>query len=141
MKPKSIKFAIIKSARALWKTMPMIFGTILFVSLISTIIPKSFYIKIFSNNIILDSFAGSLVGSVSIGTPIISYILGGQMLEQGVSLIATTAFLVAWVTVGVMQLPVESVVLGKRFTFLRNFSAFILAIIVAILTVLILKII
>jgi uncharacterized membrane protein YraQ (UPF0718 family) len=60
------------------------------------------------------------------------------MLQQGVSLIAVTAFLVAWVTVGFIQLPAESYLLGKRFAFLRNLTAFILAIVVAILTVTIL---
>lgn len=60
------------------------------------------------------------------------------MLNQGVGLIAVTAFIVSWVTVGIIQLPAESVILGKKFAILRNISAFILSIIVAILTVLIL---
>ncbi len=133
-----IKRSIINSARALWKSAPMIFGTILLVSLVSSIIPKSFYISVFSKNIILDSFIGSVVGSISMGTPIASYIFGGEMLAQGISLIAVTSFLVAWVTVGVIQLPAESQILGKKFALIRNISAFVLAIIVAVITVLIL---
>jgi len=107
------------------------------ISLISTLIPKSFYTKIFVKNIFLDSLIGSIAGSVSTGTPITSYIFGGELLDQGVSLIAVSAFLVAWVTVGIIQLPAESAILGKKFTFLRNGTAFILAIIVALITVLI----
>ena len=132
---KEMKQSAIKSVRVLWKTAPMILGTILLVSLISALIPKSFYTSIFSKNIIFDSFIGSFIGSVSVGTPLTSYVFGGEMLKQGVSLIAVTAFLVAWVTVGVIQLPAESAMLGKKFAILRNLSAFVFAIIVAIITV------
>jgi len=134
-----MKYASIKSARSLWNSLPLILGTILLVSLISIIIPKSFYTTVFRGNFLLDSLIGSLIGSVSTGNSITSYILGGELLTQGVSLIAVTAFLVAWVTVGVVQLPAESAILGKRFAFLRNLTAFFLSIIVATITVLIFK--
>ena len=130
-----------KAAKGLWNAFPMIFGTILLVSLISTIIPKSIYTTIFSKNPFLDSFIGSVVGSISAGNPITSYIFGGEMLGQGVNLIAVTAFLVSWVTVGLIQLPAESAILGKKFTLLRNSAAFLFSIIVAILTVLALGVI
>ena len=130
--------AIVKAARGLWKSFPMILGTILLVSLISVLVPGSFYVSVFSKNVFLDSLIGSLIGSISAGSPITSYIFGGEMLSQGVGLIAVTAFLVSWVTVGIIQLPAESAILGKRFALLRNFMAFILAIVVAIITVLIL---
>ena len=136
-----IKQSVIKSARALWKSTPVILGTILLVSLISSIIPKSFYISVFSKNNILNSFIGSIIGSISTGNPITSYIFGGEMLNQGVGLIAVTTFLVSWVTVGLIQLPAESLILGKKFAIIRNISAFILAIIVAIITVSILGVI
>ena len=137
----TVKSAGIKSAKGLWKSTPMILGTVLLVSLISTVIPKSFYTSVFSKNVILDSFFGSLVGSISAGNPVTSYIFGGEMLEQGIGLTAVTAFLVSWVTVGVIQFPAESAILGKRFALLRNVTAFILAIVVAVLTVFILGII
>ena len=130
--------AIVKVARGLWKSFPMILGTILLVSLISVLVPGSFYVSVFSKNVFLDSLIGSLIGSISAGSPITSYIFGGEMLSQGVGLIAVTAFLVSWVTVGIIQLPAESAILGKRFALLRNFTAFVLAIVVAIITVLIL---
>ncbi|RLG12243.1 hypothetical protein DRN73_03195 [Candidatus Pacearchaeota archaeon] len=141
MKETTIKQAIAKAARMMWKVSPLILGTILLVSLIVTLIPNSFYIKIFQGNIFLDPLIGSGIGSISAGNPIVSYIIGGELLKQNVSLIAVIAFIVAWVTVGIIQLPAESMILGKRFAFLRNLTAFILSIIVAILTIIILKII
>ena len=132
-----MKKAIKKAAKGLWQAVPIILGTVLLISLISVLIPKTFYTTIFTKNLFLDSFIGALVGSISAGNPITSYIFSGEMLNQGISLIAVTAFIVTWVTVGLVQLPAEATILGKRFAILRNFSAFILAIVVAILTILI----
>ena len=136
-----LKISIIKSAKSLWNSFPMILGTILLISLISALIPKSFYTLVFSKNLFSDSFIGALIGSISAGNPITSYIFAGEMLKQGISLIAVTAFIVTWVTVGIIQLPAEAAILGKKFAFLRNITAFIVATIVAILTVLILGVI
>jgi hypothetical protein len=71
----------------------------------------------------------------------VSYIIGGELLKQGISLIAVTAFIVAWVTVGFIQLPAESMILGKKFAFVRNILSFIFAIIVALITVVILGVV
>ena len=130
-----MKKSILKALRGMGKAFPMILSTVLLVSLVSTLIPKSFYITIFSKNIFLDSFIGSSIGSISAGNPVVSYVFGGEMLNQGVSLIAVTAFLVAWVSVGIVQLPAESAIFGRRFAFFRNISAFILAIVAALLSV------
>jgi len=136
-----MKESIIKATKSLVKVLPLILGTILLISLLTTVVPESFYTRFFNKNIILDSFIGAIIGSISAGTPIISYILGGEMLKQGISLIAVTAFLVAWVTVGFIQLPAESMILGKKFAVWRNLSAFALSIIVAFATVLILNLV
>ena len=136
-----MKQSIIKAAKSIGNSLPLIFGTILLVSLISTIIPKDFILIIFKNNLFSDPLVGSIFGSIFAGNPVVSYIFAGELLKQEISLIAVTAFIVSWVTVGIIQVPAEIAILGKKFTLLRNISAFIFAIIVAILTVLILKII
>lgn len=141
MDKDKVKQSVFRAAKGLWMAFPMILGTILLISLISAIVPKSFYTLVFSKNSFLDSLIGSLIGSISAGSPITSYIFGGEMLSQGVGLIAVTAFLVSWVTVGLIQLPAESVILGKKFALLRNLTAFIFSIIVAIITVLLLGVI
>ena len=43
--------------------------------------------------------------------------------------------MVAWVTVGIIQSPIEAKALGKRFAIYRNISAFFMAIVTAIITV------
>ena len=88
-----------------------------------------------------DGLIGSVFGSISAGNPITSYIIGAELLKEGVGLFAVTAFLVAWVTVGIIQLPAEAAILGKKFALTRNLISFILAILVSLATVTILMMI
>jgi len=136
-----MKNSTIKAAKSIINSLPLIIGTVLLVSLVSTLIPKDFILSVFKNNYILDPIIGSIFGSIFAGNPVVSYIFAGELLKQGISLIAVTAFIVSWVTVGIVQIPAESAILGKKFTLLRNLSAFIFSIIIAIITILILNII
>ena len=129
----TLKQSLFKTGKAFSKALPLIFGMMLLVSLAS-LIPKSFYTKVFKGTI-FDVLIGDLVGSISAGNPITSYILGGEMLTNGVSLIAVTSFIVAWVTVGIIQLPAESMMLGKKFAIVRNALSFLFAIVIAIITI------
>jgi len=61
-------------------------------------------------------------------------------MKEGVSLFTVTAFIAAWVTVGVIQLPIEASILGKRFALTRNVLSYIFAILVTIATVITLRI-
>lgn len=117
----------------------VLLSVILLISFIINAIPKDFYSRIFTQNKIIDSFIGALIGSISAGNPINSYVIGGELMNQGVGLIAITAFILSWVTVGVIQLPAESLMLGKKYALYRNGISFISAIIISILTVLLLN--
>lgn len=132
---KNLKQVLLKTGRILLNRMLVLFGTILLISLVNSLIPESFYSTVFQGNLIVDSFIGSIIGSISAGNPITSYVLGGEFLNQGLSLIIVTSFLVAWVTVGLIQLPAEISFLGKKFAILRNLTAFFLSILVALTTV------
>ncbi|MBA7493815.1 hypothetical protein ES702_04380 [subsurface metagenome] len=133
-----LKSALTKSARAMSNSLPILVGVVLLVGLTHTLIPKFLY---FSKNTVLDSIIGSGLGSVLAGNPLTSYVLGGELVKQGVSLVAVTSFLVAWVTVGLVQLPAEAIMLGRKFAILRNIFSFVFSIIVAIITVFILGLI
>ncbi|MFP4117968.1 MAG: hypothetical protein ACLFTR_03510 [Candidatus Woesearchaeota archaeon] len=131
-----VQESVTRAAKGLASSFPILIGVMLLVSLMDVLIPLSFYERAFTGNIFSDSFIGSLIGSVLAGNPMTSYVMGGEFLSQGVSMVAVAAFLVAWVTVGIINIPAESMMLGRRFTIVRNINAFILSIVIAILTVL-----
>jgi uncharacterized membrane protein YraQ (UPF0718 family) len=122
-----------RTARGIWQVVPVLAGVILLVALAITAIPREAYSYVFSGNPLTDPLAGAVVGSVAAGNPVNSYVIGGELLSSGVSIMAVAAFIAAWVSVGLVQLPAESAMLGKRFAFARNGLSFLMAIIVGII--------
>ena len=135
MNTTKLKESVQKAGKALWNSFPYLIGVILLISLVNVSISESSFTLLFNGNLILDPLIGNILGSILAGNPITSYILGGELLNEGISLVAVTAFLASWGTVGIIQLPAESILLGNKFAISRNFAAFIFSIIVAILTV------
>ena len=139
MNRKKTKNALLGAAKSFYRALPILLGVILLISLVSTIIPQEKLILIFSKNLLGNILIATSLGSILAGNPINSYILGGEFLSLGINLIAVTSFLIAWVTVGIVQLPAEMMMLGKRFAITRNVLSFIFSIIIALLIVLILN--
>jgi len=130
---KKFKQSIIKSANTFGNILPILIGVLLLVSFVIVITPSNFFLNIFTNNPFIDPFLGAISGSILAGNPILSYILGGEFMKKGISKIAVISFMISWVTVGIAQLPMESLVLGKKFAIIRNGVSFLLAIIISIL--------
>ena len=128
--------SISKSGSMLIEMLPLILGVILLTGLFLKLLPVEAAAGWFGANGLLDAVIGALAGSISAGHPATSYVLGGELLARGVSLIAVTAFLISWVTVGSIQLPAEALMLGWRFALLRNLVCFLFAVLIAPLTVL-----
>jgi len=132
------------AARRSWNQilsmLPMMAGVVLLVGLFNSFISRELIASIFSGNVILDTFWGACSGSLFVGNPINSYIIGGELLHQSVSLFAVTAFMITWITVGLVQLPAESAALGRGFAIRRNIACFLLAFPIAMATVFILAI-
>ncbi len=114
--------------------LPILIGVVLLTGLLMQLLPAETMAEWFGRSHFLDAFAGALAGSVASGHPLTSYLLGGELLDRGVSLIAVTALLISWVTVGSIQLPEEMLMLGRRFALYRNLICFGLAIVIALLT-------
>jgi len=116
-------------------SLPILIGVLLLIGLLNTAIPKDFFSKIFIGNKLFDPLIGALFGSIAAGNPLTSYIIGGELLTNGVSFIAVLAFILSWVTVGIVQLPAESLMLGKSFALVRNGLSFIMSILISLLTI------
>jgi predicted Fe-Mo cluster-binding NifX family protein len=129
------------SARQFTILLPTLLGVVLLIGLFNAFVSKDSLVSIFSGNVALDTLWGACFGSILAGNPINSYVIGGELLKYDISLFAVTAFIITWVTVGLVQMPAEIAALGRRFALLRNGLSFILSIPIAIITVLILNLI
>ena len=134
-----IKQSFTQTLRNLSRVIPIIIGVFLLLALFETVIPKSIYIKFFTNIPLVDAFIGAGFGSISAGNPITSYIIGGELLKHNINLTAVIAFILSWVTVGFIQIPTEVTSLGKKFAIVHNSINFIFAIIIALMVTLTLK--
>lgn len=131
------------SFKKTWKmfvrTFPNILAIVFLSGLFVEFIPIQKISAFLGRGPLTDGLTGALFGSISTGNPLISYVLGGELLDQGFSLIAVTAFIVSWVTVGSIQLPAEILTFGRRFALVRNIVSFFFAMIIAWLTILTLQ--
>jgi hypothetical protein len=125
-----IKPAIKNTVAAL----PIMLGVLMAINLINPFL-VGHYQDIFIGSRYLDPLLGALLGSVSFGIPILAYVAAGELLHSGVTLLAVTAFILSWTTVGVPLLPLEIKYLGRRFALVRNSVNFVFAIIVAVAAV------
>ena len=130
-----LKTSLKKTIRTFVNIIPIIVGMLMATSLAITLFPEEIITGLFGHGDIPDAMMGAAIGSIAAGHPLVSYLLGGELLSGGVGLIAVTAMLVTWVTVGIVQLPAEALMLGTRFAVYRNIISFGIAIIIALLTV------
>jgi uncharacterized membrane protein YraQ (UPF0718 family) len=134
MPPSSLLQSILKSAKGFLYMSPMLLGVILCMGLFQTFVTEEMLTALFNGAPLTDMLIGTAAGGVSMGQPVASYIIGGELLQSGVSLYAVAAFIVSWVSVGVMQLPLEQSLFGTRFTLKRNLLNLLFALLVAAAT-------
>ena len=128
------KSPFLRALKGLINVLPLLMGIILLIGLIESFLSFQELSFLFQNNFFLDTLIGNVMGSLFAGNALNSYIIGYRLLEAGVSIYAVTAFLIAWVTVGLVQIPAESIILGKQFALYRNIFSFFLSFFVALLT-------
>ncbi|WP_372985437.1 hypothetical protein [Marinobacter sp.] len=141
MPARRLKTSLNKTTRTFVNLLPIVLGMLLLTSLAVTLFPESLSAGLFGHSDILDSLIGASIGSIAAGHPLTSYVLGGELLRSGVSLIAVTALVVSWVSVGIVQLPAEMLMLGPRFAIYRNVICFFSAITISFLCVYTLRVI
>ena len=133
-----LKTAARNTLRTLLMVLPMLLAVIGLMGLFETLVTPEMIHSIFRGSAWADTILGTFAGAISVGQPFLSYAIGGELLNEGVSLYAVTAFILSFVTLGLVQLPLEWSLFGVRFTLLRNLLSFLFAIVISVLTVTIL---
>jgi len=113
----------------------MLLAVVGLVGLFETYVTPQMLQSLFNGSPLYDTLIGTLSGGVSVGQPFLSYIIGGELLEEGISLYAVTAFILSFVTLGLIQLPLEYSLFGVRFTVVRNLLSLIFALLISWATV------
>jgi len=136
-KKKQLKVSLKKNFKGIINLLPIILSVILLISIINALFSNDIYSKILVGNQFIDALILNSIGSFLAGNPITAYVISGELLKNKISLFVITTFILSWTTVGIIQLPAESILMGKKFAIIRNITAFIFALIVSYITILI----
>jgi uncharacterized membrane protein YraQ (UPF0718 family) len=115
--------------------LPILAGIFLIIDLGKQFIPENFIFEVLATSKWMQIWWANILGCLFFSNAAQSYILGGEFLKTGVSLLTVTSFMVSWVTVGLIHFPLETNFLGRKFAIIRNLLSFIFSFGVAILTV------
>ena len=122
-----LKPALKQTFKTLLMISPMLLAVIGLIGLFKTFITPEMLHSFFNGSALHDMLVGVGLGGVSVGQPFLSYIIGGELLDEGASFYGVTAFILAFVTLGVVQLPMEFAIFGFRFALLRNLLSLLFA--------------
>lgn len=76
---------------------------------------------------------GALAGAISVGPPLASYPIAGTLIAHGAWPPAVAAFILSFISVGILSLPFEAKIFSWRFALVRNGLTLLLAIILGLL--------
>lgn len=121
--------ALRAGSAALVNLLPLLLAIFALVGLFQEFLPPQLIESILgSGNRSLALLLGGLLGAVSIGPPLASYPIAGSLLAEGAWPPAVAAFILSWISVGVVTLPFEAQIFTWRFALLRNGLTLMMAI-------------
>ncbi len=113
------------------KVNALIFSILFIFNLIQTFVNIE-QILINVNNI-TGILISAILGGILIGNPSVSYVIGYKLLNLGVHPCIVGTFVLAWLTVGFLNIPIEAKYFGIKFSIKKNALFFALAIIFGII--------
>lgn len=121
------------SVRSLRKLIPLLAAVFGLVGLFQVFLsPEQVEQAMGAGNGWMSLLIGGALGAVSIGPPLAAYPLAGSMLDAGAWPPAVAAFIITWISIGVITLPFEASVFSLRYALLRNGIGFFIALLIGL---------
>lgn len=127
------KQALLKGWKAFSNILPPMLGIIAMVGIIIAFLnPERISAIIGESSGIFGVLLAAVVGSITLIPGFIAFPTAVILLKNGAGYMQLGAFISTLMMVGVMTIPIEKAYFGKKLTILRNASAFIFSLLVAI---------
>lgn len=121
-------------ARSFTGMLPTFVAVFGLVGLFETFIPPSLIERLMgSSSGALSLLVGTGLGTVATGPPAGAYPIAATLLKGGAWAPAVAAFIVSWILVGFVSLPMESRVFGVKFAVLRNLISVVASMVIGVL--------
>ncbi|NLN84319.1 MAG: permease [Firmicutes bacterium] len=133
-KDKAKTIQSLKMALNMGKGMAISIFTIIFaIGLILTFLPPQQIAAFVSDQpTLLATVASALLGTITLVPAFIAFPLVGTLVDAGVGIVPSVAFLTTLTMVGVVTFPLERKEFGTKFTAVRNGLSFLFAIVIAV---------
>jgi uncharacterized membrane protein YraQ (UPF0718 family) len=122
------------AGRSLRKLIPLLTAVFGLVGLFQVFLsPQQVERALGAGNGWLSLLLGGALGAVAIGPPLAAYPLAGSMLDAGAWPPAVAAFVICWISIGIITLPFEASIFSLRYALLRNGIGFAVALLIGLL--------
>jgi len=117
---KKTKQALKISVNALKKQLPIFISVFLLIGVFEAFLTKGTVQVLMGSSMgMFAPLVGTIVGGVAAGPPAAAYPIAQYLWKVGASQAAVAAFVVAWISVGTVTLPMEIATYGRRFALTR----------------------
>ncbi len=126
--PQKCRQALRVGGHSLLKLIPLLLAVFALVGLFQEFLPPQLVTAwLGESNRFLALLLGTAAGAVAIGPPLAAYPLAGSLQSAGAWPPAVAAFIMSWVSVGIITLTIEAQTFGARFALIRNAISFVVA--------------
>ncbi|MCK5764088.1 MAG: permease [Clostridiales bacterium] len=118
--------------KAFLKTAPSLLAVLGIVGLtLGVLTPETISGLVGSEAGIIATIMAALIGAITLIPSLVAFPLAGSLLRSGATIMTISVFVTTLVMVGIVTMPMEIKILGKKFTLLRNGLGFIAAVLIA----------
>lgn len=125
-----------KGLKIAWKSfakmLPMMLGIIGLIGIMLTALSPETIKQVFSNTSWWSTGVAAIIGSITLIPAFVAFPLAASLIREGAGVMPIAAFVTTLTMVGIVTLPMEINLIGRRYTFWRNALSFIAAIIIAL---------
>lgn len=127
-----------KSLRKAWKSfeniLPQFLVILVIIGMMLSILDAETITKLFGDSSgMLGIMLFSIIGAITLIPGFVAFPLAAALLESGAGVMQIAAFVSSLMMVGIVTLPLEFQTFGKKVALVRNVSAFLFSILVAII--------
>jgi uncharacterized membrane protein YraQ (UPF0718 family) len=130
---KKTKLALKKALKSFENILPQFLSILVIIGLAFAILtPETIQKLLGTSSGVWGVLAASLIGSVTLIPGFVAFPLAAALLKSGAGYMQIAAFVSTLMMVGIVTLPMEMRTFGKRVTIIRNVSAYLFSLVVAL---------
>ncbi len=127
------KMALKKAWKSFENILPQFLVIILLIGIMLSVVSAETITKLIGEDSgVLGVLGAAVIGSVTLIPGFVAFPLASALLENGAGIMQIAAFVSTLMMVGILTIPLERKTFGGKVTIVRNISAFVFSLVVAV---------